>query len=134
MKSKEEYFYHIDIAMSRFSKFELHIDFSKRQFFKIYVIRLGYRVNCQGTKLERKIDHFSNIKTSSDVDELRSSLGIIGFFRKFICDLTTDASNKMLGFTPSWAKNHAIDFNLLLWEGVVYQIKRVTIVLQITNC
>ena len=108
-KSKQEHFEHCRRVLSEFTRYGLHVNFMKSQFFKKEVVFLGYVVNEVGVRPEKsKINEIVSISAPQNVNELRCFLGMAGFFRKFV---------------PGFAERSSVLFDLLK-KGVKFDWSR----------
>ena len=63
----------------------LHLKASKCSFFKSEIKYLGYLVTASGIMPDpTKVEAIKNIEAPKNVDELRSFLGLTGYYRKFV--------------------------------------------------
>ncbi|XP_031333813.1 uncharacterized protein K02A2.6-like [Photinus pyralis] len=79
---------------------DLHLKKEKCQFFKSNVKYLGHRIDSRGLHpLDDKTTAIRNATTPTNVEELRTFLGLINYYHRFIPDLTTKIKplNSLLG-------------------------------------
>jgi len=82
-KNKEDHIH--DLESVFFKKTELKANLEKCYFMKPEVQVLGHQVTAEGLKpQEKKIQAIENWESPKKVHELRSFLGAIGYYRKFI--------------------------------------------------
>ncbi|NBU71599.1 MAG: hypothetical protein EBS53_09130, partial [Bacteroidetes bacterium] len=84
-RSADEHLVHIHKVLERLEKFGLVLKLSKCSFGEMEIQYLGHVVNAGGIKpagdnLKKILEH----KVPSNIKELRSFLGLVGFYRKFI--------------------------------------------------
>ena len=90
---EEEYLDIISKAFEHLQKASLKIKLSKCLFFKDQIHYLGHLVN--GTSilpLVDKIEALMKLKPPTNIKQVRHSLSLMGYYRKFICnysDITT---------------------------------------------
>ena len=81
----EDYLAHIDDVLSRIAKQSLRIKMSKCFFVQKEVELLGHVVSEGGVEADpKKFYAIQDIKTPSSVNELRSFLGMAGYYRRFV--------------------------------------------------
>ena len=96
----DEHFKSVEGLLQTLIRYDLKIKPSKCNFFANEVRFLGYICSEKGTtkpqEFFREIEKFERPTT---VKELRSFLGIVGFYRSYMKDLATDANplNRLLG-------------------------------------
>ncbi|XP_031355108.1 uncharacterized protein K02A2.6-like [Photinus pyralis] len=79
---------------------DLHLKKEKCQFFKSNVKYLGHRIDSRGLHpLDDKTTAIRNATTPTNVEELRTFLGLINYYHRFIPDLATKIKplNSLLG-------------------------------------
>ena len=84
-KTAEEHLAHLTRVLERFDKFGLVLRLTKCFFGEREIQYLGHLVNAEGVKpasdnLRKILEH----KVPANLKELRSFLGLVGFYRKFI--------------------------------------------------
>ena len=91
-KSKEEHFKHLEILFKRLKENGIKIKREKCDIFKNELKYLGHVINQEGIKTDPdKIESIKNIKIPRNVKELRSYLGLVGYYRRFVKDFSTIA-------------------------------------------
>ena len=84
-KSKKEHLTHLKQVMEIFKANKLKLNLEKCNFMKDKVQVLGHLLTSKGLKpLESKVTAIENWKPPTNVSELRSFLGAIGYYRQFI--------------------------------------------------
>eukprot|EP00833_Pecoramyces_ruminatium_P001297 jgi/Orpsp1_1/1175329/evm.model.c7180000053428.1 len=84
-KTVEEHIQHIQEVLKILKENKLNINIEKCRFMKTEVDVLGHRLTNQGLKPQlSKIEAIRNWLTPSNVHELRSFLGAVGYYRNFI--------------------------------------------------
>ena len=84
-KTVEEHFEHIRKVLEVFKKNKLKINIEKCSFMQTEVEVLGHKVSAKGlSPLDSKIEAIKKWKAPTDLHELRSFLGAIGYYRTFI--------------------------------------------------
>lgn len=76
---------HIKIVLNRIMKYNLKLKISKCSFAQDEVDLLGHIVSAEGVRVDpKKIEKIQAIETPSSATELRSFLGLAGYYRRFI--------------------------------------------------
>ncbi|KAJ0890052.1 putative nucleotidyltransferase, Ribonuclease H [Helianthus annuus] len=84
-KSKEEHAKHLHLLLSLLRKEKLYAKFSKCEFWLEQVQFLGHLVNHEGIHVDpTKIEAITKWKTPESPTEVRSFLGLVGYYRRFI--------------------------------------------------
>ncbi|GJW17643.1 reverse transcriptase domain-containing protein [Tanacetum coccineum] len=84
-KSEEEYEAHLKTILDLLKKEKLYAKFSKCEFWLQEVQFLGHVVNRDGINVDTsKVESAKNWKTPESSTEIRSSLGLAGYYRRFI--------------------------------------------------
>ena len=88
-KSKEEHLIHLEQVFSIFRKHKVKLNIGKCHFFKEKVEVLGHMVTKDGlTTMESKVEAVKNWNRPSNINEVRSFLGTVGYYRKFISNFS----------------------------------------------
>ncbi|GKD65692.1 putative reverse transcriptase domain-containing protein, partial [Tanacetum coccineum] len=84
-KSEEEHEVHLKTILDLLKKEKLYAKFSKCEFWLKEVQFLGHVVNCDGIHVDpSKVESVKNWKTPESSTEIRSFLGLAGYYRRFI--------------------------------------------------
>ena len=84
-KTKEEHAIHLRIALEILRKEKLYAKFSKCEFWLREVQFLGHLISCEGIKVDlSKIEAVISWERSKTPTEVRSFLGLAGYYRRFI--------------------------------------------------
>ncbi|GJW25238.1 putative reverse transcriptase domain-containing protein [Tanacetum coccineum] len=85
LKSEEEHEVHLKTILELLEKEKLYAKFSKCEFWLKEVQYLGHVVNCDGIHVDpSKVESVKNWKTLESSTEIRSFLGLAGYYRRFI--------------------------------------------------
>ncbi|GJT53923.1 putative reverse transcriptase domain-containing protein [Tanacetum coccineum] len=84
-KSEEEHEVHLKTILDLLKKEKLYAKFSKCEFWLQEVQFLGHVVNCDGIHVDpSKVESVKNWKTLESSTEIRSFLGLAGYYQRFI--------------------------------------------------
>jgi len=84
-KSKEEHAEHLRIALQTLKENELYAKFSKCEFWLDSVAFLGHVVSSEGIKVDpQKTEAVKNWPRPTTPTEIRSFLGLAGYYRRFV--------------------------------------------------
>ena len=83
--SLEEHAEHLRTVLQIFRERQLYTKFSKCQFWLDRVAFLGHVISAEGVSVDpQKIEAVVNWKPPKNVSEVRSFLGLAGYYRKFV--------------------------------------------------
>ena len=84
-KSEEEHKQHLRAVLGRLRAHQLYAKFSKCEFWLKEVGFLGHTLSTQGVAVDQsKVTEVLKWKTPVSVTEIRSFLGLAGYYRRFI--------------------------------------------------
>ena len=107
-KSPEEHLAHLEEALKRFLWHGIHVKKSKCSFLKPSVVFLGHRIDAEGLHpTKEKLKAIVEAPVQKNVQELRSFLGLINYYRKFIPNASTILAplNALLRNDAKWTWN-----------------------------
>ena len=85
--SKEEHAEHLRIVLQTLKEHQLYAKFIKCQFWLDRVAFLGHVVSAEGISVDpQKIEAIVDWKPPTNVTEVRSFLGLAGYYRKFVVE------------------------------------------------
>jgi hypothetical protein len=88
-KCMEEHEDHLRIVLQRLREHQLYAKFSKCEFWIKEVPFLGHVVSPKGIMVDpRKVKEILDWKPPTTVSEVRSSLGLVGYYRRFILNFS----------------------------------------------
>ena len=83
--SSEEHSEHLRIVLQTLRERQLYAKLSKGQFWLDMVAFLGHVISVEGVSVDpKKIEAVVNWKPPKNVSEVRSFLGLVGYYRKFV--------------------------------------------------
>ena len=83
--SKDNHEEHLRVVLQILRENQLYAKFSKCQFWLDSVAFLGHVISAEGVYVDpQKIDAIVNCKPPTNVTEIRSFLGLAGYYRKFV--------------------------------------------------
>ncbi|XP_025825129.1 uncharacterized protein LOC112900483, partial [Panicum hallii] len=84
-KSAEEHGQHLKVVLGKLRKHQLYAKFSKCEFWMQRVSFLGHVLTAEGVEVDpEKVKAVSEWKQPTSVSEIRSLLGLAGYYRRFI--------------------------------------------------
>ena len=104
-KTEQEHLKNLDNVLSRMQRFGLRANLNKCYFFKENVTYCGHEIGSDGLKKSQdKIDAILKVKKPENVTQLRSFLGLVQYYGKFLQNLATEARplNELLEKTRKW--------------------------------
>jgi hypothetical protein len=114
-KSKNEHDGHLKIIFNRFIEKGIKISAPKCKFYQDELTFLGFHISKEGIKPSKeKTDVLQKMPAPKDFKELRSVLGMFGFYQKFIPDYANIvAPLRDLDEDYHWDDTHETAFDLL---------------------
>jgi hypothetical protein len=84
-KSVEEHEQHLRVVMGKLRAHKLYAKFSKCEFWMEKISFLGHILTAEGVAVDpRKVETVSNWQQPTNVIEIRSFLGLAGYYQRFI--------------------------------------------------
>ncbi|GJW80866.1 putative reverse transcriptase domain-containing protein [Tanacetum coccineum] len=126
-KSEEEHEVHLKTILDLLKKEKLYAKFSKCEFWLQEVQFLGHVVNCDGIHVDpSKVESVKNWKTPESSTEIRSFLGLAGYYRRFIKNFSKIAKPLTLltqkNKTYVWGDEQDEAFRILKGEAMQWPI------------
>ncbi|KAK8936665.1 hypothetical protein KSP39_PZI012024 [Platanthera zijinensis] len=116
--SEEDHAQHLRLTLQRLTEKKLYAKFSKCAFWLREVSFLGHVITEQGLSVDpAKVDSILNWSQPTNVTEVRSFLGLAGYYRRFVKDFSkislplTQLTRKNVTF--QWTENCQTAFDLL---------------------
>ena len=103
--SEEEHLHNLEEVLKRFSHYGIRVKEDKCAFFKDKVVYLDHEISSEGLHTApKKAEAIEAVPTPSNVQQLRSFLGLLHYYRKFIPDLASLVypMNKLLQAKSTW--------------------------------
>ena len=108
----DEHLNNLDKLLSRLEEFGLRLKRNKCEFFKSSITYLGYKIDADGLHAtDDKVQAIVNAKIPESVSELRSFLGLLNYYGKFLPMLSTvlQPLNNLLGANVTFKWNKECD-------------------------
>ncbi|XP_046970363.1 uncharacterized protein K02A2.6-like [Vanessa cardui] len=88
-KDSDTHLKNLRAVLQRLKDNGLRINFDKCQFFKDSVTYLGYKINKNGLHTDtKKIKAIVDAPLPTNITELRSFIGLVNFYAKFVCNIS----------------------------------------------
>jgi hypothetical protein len=113
-KSVEEHEQHLRAVLGKLRAHKLHAKFSKCEFWLEKISFLGHILTAEGVTVDpEKVETVSNWQQPTNVSEIRSFLGLAGYYRRFIEGFSKIARpmtellkrEKKFNWTETWEKS-----------------------------
>ena len=111
-KTTEQHLQNLEEILRRLLKHGVHVNQSKCRFLQTSVVFLGYRIDSEGIHpTTDKLRAISEAPPPKNVSELRSCLGLINYYAKFIPNAATILSpfNNLLRKDAPWKWTNDMD-------------------------
>ncbi|GJU94079.1 putative reverse transcriptase domain-containing protein [Tanacetum coccineum] len=117
-KTQEEHVEHLRLVLELLKKEKLYAKFSKCEFWLREVQFLGHVINGNGIHVDpSKIEAVKNWKASRTPTEVRSFLGLAGYYHRFIENFSKIAKSLTVltykSMTFDWGEEHELTFQTL---------------------
>lgn len=103
--SEEGHLRNLNEVLARLEAYNLRVNLNKCEFFKERVVFCGHEIDAEGLhKTEAKIDAVLNAPNPQNVQELRSFLGLVNYYAKFLPNLSSvlHPLDELLGKDQKW--------------------------------
>ena len=92
-KTMEEHFQNLELVLERLQEANLKLKLSKCSFLKREVSYLGHKISKKGVEVtQEKVESIINFPTPTNKKQVKSFLGLSGFYRMFISNFAQIAS------------------------------------------
>ena len=89
-KSEAEHLRNLDAVLSRLAHYGLRVNLDKCQFFKDKIAFCGHEIDRDGLhKTSQKVEAVVSAPQPTNVSELRSFLGLVNYYSRFLPNLST---------------------------------------------
>ncbi|GFV49730.1 transposon Tf2-9 polyprotein [Trichonephila clavipes] len=89
-RNDQEHFERLELVLQRLEEYDLRVNKWKSEFFKKSVNYCGYTIDKFGLhKTQEKIDAITKVPVPKTVSDLKSFLGLVNYYGKFIPNLST---------------------------------------------
>ncbi|XP_014673472.1 PREDICTED: uncharacterized protein K02A2.6-like [Priapulus caudatus] len=102
----DEYLKSLDLVLERLAKYGIKLKRVKCRFNMTWVEYLGHRIDAEGIHpTQDKVDAIVNARAPENISELRSLLGLINYYGKFLRNLSTrlEPLHRLLRSESKWA-------------------------------
>jgi len=103
--NEEEHLYNLEEVLKRLSQYGIRVKQDKCAFFKETVEYLGHKISSEGLHTApKKVEAIQAAPTPKNTQELRSFLGLLHYYRKFIPELASlvHSLNRLLQAGSMW--------------------------------
>ncbi|XP_062606687.1 uncharacterized protein K02A2.6-like [Saccostrea cucullata] len=88
--SEEEHLKNLEAVLTRLDEYNLRVNLNKCEFFRERVSYCGHEIDCEGLhKTQSKIEAVVSAPKPKNVSELRSFLGIVNYYARFLPNLSS---------------------------------------------
>jgi hypothetical protein len=117
-KSEEEHEHHLRLVLQVLREHQLYAKLSKCSFYQEQIHYLGHIISEQGITVDpEKIEAIRGWPTPRNVSEVRSFMGLVGYYRRFIAGFSKIShpitSLQKKGIKFEWTSECEENFNLL---------------------
>ena len=114
-KTKQEHLQNLDSVLTRLEQAGFHLNRAKSAFMLPSIQYLGHVISAEGIQPSKeKVRALLEAPTPTNVQQLRSFLGAVNYYRKFVSNLSSVLAplNKLLqkGVRWTWGKEQRIAF------------------------
>ena len=86
----ETHIFRIHQVLSQLQKYNMRINYKKSEFMKDSITYCGYEISSKGIqKMQSKMDAIQNMKKPADKADVRSFMGLVNYYGRFVRNLST---------------------------------------------
>ncbi|XP_062608629.1 uncharacterized protein K02A2.6-like [Saccostrea cucullata] len=107
-RTDEEHLHNLKLVLDRLQSYGLHVNLQKCEFFQAKVSYVGHEIDASGLhKSPDKIEAVKDAQRPENVSQLRSFLGLVNYYHRFLDNLSSKAGplHELLNKGTRWEWN-----------------------------